>query len=695
LISFEAKYYILKLMAIVIAGIAIVMLLYFRNRDNNELSKNQLRILMLLRLLSFVLIALLLLIPFLRSLKKTVQNPKIILAYDNSASMTSSADSTETAEKLIEIKNHLTQSLDNEFSLVQYSFGRDAKVSETIDFKEKGSDYSKLITTVSDNHYNENIGALVLIGDGTYNMGKNPVNMMNDITFPVYTIGFGDTTEVADALIRDIRVNRTAFSGNQFPVEIDCSFLQLKEKNIKLSISHDGAVVDETMITPASNDYFHSQQFILDAGSPGLKTYFVNLGITSNERNLANNEAEFIINVLEYKQKILILSDGPHPDIGAIRNTLEQQQSFDVTVFTDDPYPLNLSGFNLVILNQLPTPGKSMSALFGTDDKNRIPLLFILGSKTYLPQLNTFDIGVNIQALATSGDEAQAIVNDMFGLFNISEELRGTLTQLPPLRVSFANYRLEPEFNILLYQQINNIETNRPLLAAGIYRGRKTGFIFGEGLWKWRLYNYLIHKSHDQFSELVNQLLQYLALRENEDNFMVSFESVYSEVEDVIMKAEVYNDAFEIITNEEINIVIENEEGNKLNFTFDVTDRGYILNAGNLPVGNYHFTAEVSIGNDIHREEGYFRVTAINLENIITKANHRILFQMAVQSGGGFFTPEELDELTSELKNNNNIIPVISIQEMMSEILNLKGLFFVLLVLLSSEWLLRKYWGLY
>jgi hypothetical protein len=68
---------------------------------------------------------------------------------------------------------------------------------------------------------------------------------------------------------------------------------------------------------------------------------------------------------------------------------------------------------------------------------------------------------------------------------------------------------------------------------------------------------------------------------------------------------------------------------------------------------------------------------------------------MAGQSGGKFFTSGELDELTTELKNNNNIKPAINVQEMINEILNLKGLFFVLLVIMSSEWLLRKYWGLY
>jgi hypothetical protein len=68
---------------------------------------------------------------------------------------------------------------------------------------------------------------------------------------------------------------------------------------------------------------------------------------------------------------------------------------------------------------------------------------------------------------------------------------------------------------------------------------------------------------------------------------------------------------------------------------------------------------------------------------------------MDEHSGGGFFLPEKTEELISLLKTGDKIKPVINYQEKIYEILNLKGLFFVLLILLSIEWFLRKFWGLY
>jgi hypothetical protein len=695
LISFGEKNGFIFLLAIFLASFGLVLLLYFRNRDNKELTKSQVVVLAGLRFVSFFLIAFLLLSPFIKSLKKIVQHPVIIAAWDNSGSVISTGDSLEVASDVEQIKQQVADELGNDYSLINYSFGQKTERNGELHFSEKKSDYSQLISTISNNHFNENIGAVLVTGDGIYNQGRNPVNMIDELTFPVYTIGLGDTTEVADARIQNIRVNRTSFSGNHFPVEIDVSFSKLAGRSLKLIVSQEEEKLAETVITPPNNDYFRSQQFILEAGPPGLKHYSVTIEPVEDERNKKNNTAGFVVNILENKQKILILSDGPHPDNGAIKNTLEKQKSYEVSVFTEDPYPSNFSDFNLLILNQLPSSGISMVRIIEENKNQRTPILFIVGSQTFLSQLNTLATGVEIDQLAGSPEEAQATVNPAYASFTVSEEFRKIVTRFPPLLAPYADYRTGPEVTPLLYQKIKNIETSKPLLATGVVNGRKTGFLFGEGIWRWRLYNFYFNQTHDQFNELVDQLVQYLSLRENEDNFMIDFQPVYPEIDDVILKAEVYNDAFERITTEEVNIEIVNDQGETFQFTFDIQGDSYSLNAGKLPVGNYHFKSDVTVGKETYSETGSFTVTAVHLENIITRANHRMLYQLAEQSGGGFFLPGQVQQLINDIESTNKLKPVSSFQEMVNELLNLRRVFFVILLLLSVEWFLRKYWGIY
>jgi len=695
LISFATTYWIPFLLAILIASAGVVLLLYFRNKENSELNKNQVSLLSALRFLSFFLIAFLLLSPFIRSQQKIIQNPLIITAWDNSASIISVEDSTTIISEISQMKKDISDELGAGYKLADYSFGEKTELNRKLDFKEKKSDYSNLISTINNNHFNENVGALIVAGDGIYNEGENPVNLTDNINFPVYTIGLGDTTEVSDARVENIRVNRTAFSGNRFPVEADVHFTKLKGKPLKLSVIHNGKELQSTVITPPNDDYFETRQFIMEAGNPGLKHFSVQIQSVQNERNTKNNSAGFVINVLENKQKILILSDGPHPDVGAIENTLKLQKTYDVSVFTADPYPQNLTDFNLIILNQLPTSGKSIAQVIEASEKNRIPLLFIVGNKTFIPQLNTLNQGAKISMLAGTSEEAQATLNPTYATFTLSEDFKEIIPRFPPLQVPFANFEMDPAFTPLFYQKIKNIETNKPLLATGTLNGRKIGFILGEGIWRWRMYNYYFTQNQDRFNELVNQLVQYLALRENEDNFIIDYKPVYAEIDDVVLHAEVYNDAFERITSEEVNIKILNQDDEEFNFTFDIKGDGYYLNAGHLPVGDYRFTAEVTIGNETFTENGSFTVTAVNLENVITRANHRVLFQLASQSGGKYYLPGQIENLVREIKNNSNVKPVTYFQEMVNELLNLRWIFFILLLLLSVEWFLRKYWGIY
>ena len=695
MISFGAKYWFILLVSIFIASIGIVMLLYFSNKENRELSRKQILTLAALRFFSFFAIALLLLSPIIKNLKKISRKPILITAWDNSGSVIALKDSLQYLDEIQHFRNVLTEELKSDYDLIEYSFDEDAGKFENFQFNGKKSNYSNLISSVENNHFNENIGALIIAGDGIYNEGRNPVNMTDEISFPVFTIGLGDTTKVLDAVIKDIRTNRNSFSGNRFPVEIDVQFHELKGIPLQLSVLQDNKELSKVVVTPPNSNYFYSTSFTLEAGSPGLKHYTVQIETTDNERNIKNNSSEFVINVLENKQKILILSDGPHPDAGAIKNTLDLKKSYDVSVFTEEPYPSDLSSFNLIVLNQLPTPGKSAAEILTLAEKNRIPVLFIVGNKTFLPQLNTLNTGTTITPLAGSGELAQASLNTTYAVFNLSNDLKEMIPKYPPLDVHFAEYELESEFTPLFYQKLLNIETTKPLIATGVFNGRKTGFIFGEGIWKWRLYNYYLNQSHKQFDELISSLVQYLALRENEDNFIVEYQPVYNETEDVILKAEVYNDAFERISSQEVTIEIKNTNGEELNYTFDADGADYFLNAGNLATGDYTFESTVVIGDKTFYENGSFTVVPIGLEDIVTRANHNMLFQLAENSNGKFYTPDKTEQIISDLKNSNQLKTAIYFQELVHELLNLHWLFFVFLILLSVEWFLRKYWGIY
>ncbi len=88
-------------------------------------------------------------------------------------------------------------------------------------------------------------------------------------------------------------------------------------------------------------------------------------------------------------------------------------------------------------------------------------------------------------------------------------------------------------------------------------------------------------------------------------------------------------------------------------------------------------------------------VTSVNIENLVTRANHSMLYRLSSETGGSFYTAEETGTLTEEIKKSRTLKPVSYFQEMITELINLRWLFPVILLFLSVEWFLRKYWGIY
>ena len=693
---FGEKYGVWILLAATLVAAGITLLMYYKSKDTTELTSFQKRTLMGLRFISVFLIVFLLGAPLLKTLKKIVQKPVIILAIDNSESMKGYGDQNDARSRIPNLISELRIKFEDNSDFIGYTFGEKlTPLNPETGFNEKRSAYGNAIQEIYNRHFNQNIGALIMVGDGIYNQGENPVNTAQKLNFPVYTVGLGDTTVYQDTRINDVRINRTAFLGNRFPVEIDISYQGVTSPFIDLKILHNGKTVySETIQTPQKTG-FRTIQTYLDADVKGLQYYTAVLESSQDERNKENNSHRFVIQVLENKQKILIISNGVHPDAGALKDALQSQVNYEVSHFTSEPYPSDIKQYNLIILEQIPSVSQSGREIIETCNEHRIPILFLVGAQTHIPQLNLVSKGIRLEIQAGNFEDAQPYVNEGFTQFTLSNNLRDIFDRFPPVKVPFARYELSPEWSVIANQRIRNIETDRPVMAVSNQDGHKMGIIFGEGFWRWRLYDYLSNSNHDSFNELFDKLVQYLALRDNEDNFIVNFQPVYQETEPVRMTAEVYNDAFEPITSPEVRIILKDSLQQEFSYLFDKGNQFYRLDPGLMPSGPYTFQATTEIGDKIYSEAGEFAVMPVNFELLENQANHRVLYQMAFQTGGKFYQSEEIQTLIDDIQSNSNIKPFHYFQNMMNEILNLKWIFFVILLLMSVEWFLRKFWGIY
>ena len=74
---------------------------------------------------------------------------------------------------------------------------------------------------------------------------------------------------------------------------------------------------------------------------------------------------------------------------------------------------------------------------------------------------------------------------------------------------------------------------------------------------------------------------------------------VFDEGENVLLNAELYNDALELINTPDIKIELKNEKGKSYSFLFTRSNQSYQLNAGTLPTGEYSLYSDNKIGRQI------------------------------------------------------------------------------------------------
>jgi hypothetical protein len=691
----------LIILCLLLAG-GYAIALYFRD-VKNEFSFYLKILLGVTRFIAVFLISFMLLSPFVRSISREKEKPLIILAVDNSQSVLLNADSTAYKSSFLQEADRLSDKLAAVGEVRKYTFGdklsqlnQDENFSGSVNYTDQVTDISGLISELSNLYTNLNVGALILATDGIYNTGANPVYQAKDWPHPIYTVAMGDTSVRMDLVIAKVNFNRMVYLNNKFPVEVIVRANSAEGMKSRLSIFHDNNPVHSQDINIDKGDFTRSYPIILDAKKSGLQKYSIVLAPLEGELSQANNRKEIFVEVLDSRSKVLLISGSPHPDISAINQAITSNMNYEVDEFLLDDFTGKVENYGLVILHQLPSVDFPADALLRSIADKHVPALFILGTKSDIPRFNQWKPGLIINASAkASFDEAVPVINPGFSAFALSEETLSWLSGLPPLIAPLGNYEVPNSSRVLLNQRLGSIETSRPLVLLNETLDGRTGVISGEGIWKWRLYNYAKSRDHQSFNELINKIVQYLSLKDQKKNFRIYNQSNFRENEPVTFDAEVYDESYELTNEPEVGITIRNEDDKQFPYVFNKAGNAYHLDAGTFPPGNYSYAAEARLGNDIFTARGQFSVSAIDLEALNTVADHHLLYQLALESGGNLYYPSDLEKLADNIIARDDIRPVSYTRKKYEDLLNKGWLLALITGLLAMEWFLRKRAGSY
>lgn len=672
--------------------------LYLRETAFREQHPGWHRVMALLRFLSVSLLAVLLLEPMWRTMLTDVRKPVVILAQDESESVGANLDEAQQ-QAYRRSWEDLAARLSETFDVRSYAFGERVREGVDFAFRDKASDLSELVTMAADQFGNQHLGAMVVASDGIYNQGLHPLYVPARPNAPVFTIGLGDTSQRKDLVLKRVFHNQVAYMGDRFTIQADIAARNCAGSEARLQVSEvvgGNRRLLQTFALPIDrHNFFATREVVLEADAPGVRQYEVSLVPVEGETTAANNTRTFFVDVIDARQKILLLANSPHPDISALRQSLEKNRNYQVTSALVDRFREDPGSFDLVVLHNLPSGRHDISGLLEDLDQRQVPRMFIVGTQTDLARFNRAQPLLTIVGDQRNTNDVQGVFHPDFNLFNIPEETRKSLPAFNPLTAPFGDFQASANAQVLLLQRIGKVDTRYPLLLFGETEGVKTAVLAAEGLWRWRLFDYLQHQDHAVFEALIGSNIQYATLKADKRRFRLAVsKAVFQENEPVVVDAELYNQGLELVNEPDVTLVITNRDGDAFDFTFSRTTRAYTLSAGMFPPGDYTCRAETTYGGETLSSEGKFSIQPLQLEIYESTADHALLRKWGADTGGGFFRPDELDQLGETLLAAG-LKPMVYTSTRTRSVIHLKWIFWTALLWLSAEWFLRRYLGGY
>lgn len=676
-------------------GLPLALLFTYVLYRNNplKLEKKWIRLLLFsLRFSALTIFFILFLGYWLNWIRIRTDKPVLAIALDNSQSILLSKDSAFYKNELPAKFLQLTDQLSEKFELRYYLFGNATRLSAKPDYTDNRTDLASVIREINTAYEGSHLGGIVLCSDGIYNQGVNPVALTDQLTCPVYTVAMGDTNRYKDAQLKNPIYNKTVFAGNPITLRFDLAAYKCRGEQSELILLHNNIPVKRERIQYTTDPFFKTLTFNAASGKEGLQQYALVLQPLKGESSVTNNRLDFIIQVIKNKQKIGIIGAHPHPDLAALRSGILNNEQYELLQLELNPASLDPS-MSLIVAHQIPGLKGEGLDLIKEAQKKKIPVLFILGAQSglsYLPALtnNQFYILNNRPVM----NEVLPVLNTDFTYFTLTEEDANILQKFPPLLAPHGRYKTGGEVSVMLYQQIGMVSSDIPLLFFFNQNQVRNGVLCAEGFWKWKLNDYALSKQQTTQS-LLNKTLQYLVEKNDRSPFRVIAEKQVDESDMVQFDAELYNASNERVNTPDPVLRITHQNGKTYAYTFNKTDNAYSLNAGQFTPGTYTYQASVQFGEKAYQAKGQFMVQPARIEFLETTANHQLLFELANATGGKMVYPAQLNQLADLINQNDKIVPLSYQQEDLINLMHLKFIFWIVLGILTLEWMIRKWNG--
>lgn len=688
------KYTFLRLNSFVIIFISITIASIFTwllYATNNPWSKTVNYILSVARFVAVAVLVWVILAPDQKQNITFSEKPIYVIAIDNSKSVVSNKSTKQIEECKANLFIAANKFVENGFDVKVTDFKKFIPIDsiKTLAFNARTTDLSSLLNNIRTEFDGQNIGAVLLVSDGIFNVGSSP--LYENYTFPIHTIGFGDTIKRQDLAINRLKYNRIVSSGNKFPIVAEIKNVGFQNQDVEIKLLQNNQVLDSKSVRFSQNESLKEVEFVATASKDKILHFVIQISPKKNENTLKNNVQHIYIEVIDSKTEILIVAASPHPDLKALELSLNQNQEYATTLFIPEISTWVEKKYDLVIFHQIPNGLGIGNNYIEKFKKQEVAQWYFVGNQSSVAQISQVADGFKIMSGAQS-DKVQGEFASSFEKFTFDAELKQRFSSFPPLFVPFGEYNLPGWENILL-QKVGSVVTNKPILSVNTNQNPSQAVWVGEGLWQWRLIESSTSGNATCFDQLILKTSQLLVAKKDKRKFrFVPIVQQFDVSSPTQFECESLNDIFEKITGNEISLTLTHESKKKYDFTFTNTNSNPVFQTNGLAQGVYKYVAKTKINNKEEIAEGSFSISETDFEFVNTLADFEMLKKLSETTKGNFYLPQLISKLENDIIESKKSDVLHSI-ESYQEVISIRFLLLFLVLLLIGEWTARKYLG--
>lgn len=572
---------------------------------------------------------------------------------------------------------------------------------------------------------------------------------------PIWTIPIGppgDLDQVRDVEIDELPQSLSVFAGNDF----DLDFVVRSRALMSVEVPVRVFLTDETnpqqrqevairRVTAERASDSRGIKITMTAPPPGSYRIEVAADRQDGESFVANNSQFAFVDVKPGGGRVLYLEGQPRPEQTFIRRSLRRFPDLEITYRwlsqgSSDRWPIDLGTlvkpgrFDVIIIGDVP------AAAIGNDQLESIATAVDRGTGLVaIGGLQAFADGgyatsplarvlpVQLASLQGQSQIAGNVTPKLTLLHPITSlapsdsalaEQQAVWDKLPSLvgASRLGQPRVAPGINVLL-----ETVDQSPLLVVGEYGAGRVAAFGGDSTWRWwrrgddeshrrfwrQMILWLLNRDDDSSIELAIELSQ----RRFETGDLATWRVKHSAKRESKVNIQVVDagGAVTEISNETIVTQSAPGRGNgngglAANGTSDATgdDQPSAQNVlqgpvPTLPAGIYRLRASID-QSDLVAEKS-FQVLDNDRELVRPFADLTYMNQLSAQtaaSGGASYLPSQIDELIDRIAELrlSSASPIVSKYRLGDSPATAWPLFLAIVALLSTEWILRRRWGL-